>query len=355
MRALRSEAFKDLNSGILQPLKERVIKDQSLCLEFRKSKQISIYYRGGLMFNLTRNTRGGIYFRVKFCKRYFESSPYKFVHPSKSDIVYFYDSSFNCILYSSCQFCLSTKIVSESDIKDWIRIFPILKQTMDIHLVNRIITKAPLEKLWEQELHEIQQIMIRENNSELHDHCTDFIICDQDFRFKSPKKPEFNLVAAQLPPTHNSNLDDIKRRLVIIELVSEDTLVNNIDNLETRLDDKLNYLNKSNNLIELKKQMLRNFNQKRRLKIVNDIHKLDLFSNQKPMLIFAPIHLNPKSNKLQNTLKNLIIKGYSKNSTVEIFVAKSRLLGYRLFNNSILTIQDALKYFKANPGDSRNS
>ena len=259
------------------------------------------------------------------------------------------DYYFDFVSYDVNHICPTIKFIqSLSDMEQWIDSFPKLKQTMDIHFEKRIHFQGNKHRKWDQFIRESQQVIIRENNFIPDYHITDFIICDQDYESTLTKKRKFNLVAAQLTNTSQSYINNVNRRLVIIELIYGYDSTSYSKKLKTRVENAIDLLNDPKICNPLKDEMRENFNQKRNLGIIDSFHRLDSFSEQSPILIVAPINHKPRSDNLRKFLNHILKYSFDNNSTIEIFVAKSSLMGYGLYNDSILPIQEALKSLNTN-------
>ena len=117
-------------------------KDSTLDLQFR-SNYIDIYYRGGKVLNLTKNTRG---YTAKIDKNYFQNEQVSFIE----------------------------NIQSANDMQTWISQLPLIKQARDFHYTEN---KNTAER-------EFQQLIIRSNNYERTSNSSDFFITDMEYDFK---------------------------------------------------------------------------------------------------------------------------------------------------------------------------
>ena len=69
-RGLSPEFLADLQGGLLAPIRERVARDQSLCLELRED-YINVYYRGGNVMRVSRANGG---YSAFFDTKYFQGA-----------------------------------------------------------------------------------------------------------------------------------------------------------------------------------------------------------------------------------------------------------------------------------------
>lgn len=129
----------DLSTGVLAPLRDRVLADRSLCLEIRED-YVNIYYRGGNLLKLSTGPEGYVaFFDLKYAKG--DGGALERVLPKAA-------------------------VRTGSDVEDWLGQMPALKQAMDIFLGQH-----PKEE------REAQQLILRDNNFGGVSRSTDYYIC----------------------------------------------------------------------------------------------------------------------------------------------------------------------------------
>ena len=126
----------DLLTGFLSPIRERVVRDQSLCLEIR-SDYINVYYRGGNALMLRRSAAG---YSASFDTKYF-SGPVPSMPPP----------------LVSCS----------ADVAAWLHAVPMLKQAIEL--------AQPGEE------RDIQQLLVRDKNYGGIARSTDYYVCDIEY------------------------------------------------------------------------------------------------------------------------------------------------------------------------------
>jgi len=96
------------------------------------------------------------------------------------------------------------------------------------------------------------------------------------------------------------------------------------------------------NLAAIKEEMLRVFNQKRALGLVDCEKDLRGFSDEPPMLLLVLVNHDPDKSRLRELLRTLPPSPHA-----ELRIATGSLLGYGLYDPAILTIYEALARFEA--------
>jgi hypothetical protein len=120
-RGLSPEFLADLQGGMLAPLRERVVRDRSLCLELREN-YINVYYRGGNVMRVCPTDEG---YSAFFDRKYFGGAEAPMPMPPD-------------------------RLRKPEDVGAWLSALPSLKQAMD---------------LWQPgEEREVQQLVLRDNN-----------------------------------------------------------------------------------------------------------------------------------------------------------------------------------------------
>ena len=320
VRALGSKFLHDLESGILVPLVEEVRSDSSLCLELRGTR-INVYYRGGNLVELKENLGG---YRAKFDKKYF-----KHEEP---------------ITLPNCN------IGGERDVDKWLDVSPHLKRSIDRYLAK---VKGNDER-------EFQQLLVRENNigcvKRLSDgtvkrsadgsvefkkgsiaRATDYFVCDIEYQFAiSRRRRRFDLVAVHWPSEPNVRKNAHNRRLVIVEMKYGDKALDGRAGLHEHVRDANDFLSDSRKVSCLKKDMVKVFQQKRRLGLMDCGKDLASFSDEKPIIMFVLANHDPDSSTLRDMLEKL-----PESPNAELRIVTSSLVGYGLYDQGVHTVDEA--------------
>lgn len=293
-RGLSADFFSALTTGFLAPLRERVCADKSLCLELRDD-YLNVYYRGGNLLRLARTTAGYI---ASFDDKYFGGSP-----PSP----------------------MPTALVREArDLAAWLTAVPVMKQAMDT------FPKDPAER-------EVQQLIVRDNNFGSVARWTDFYICD--IEYASPHG-RFDVVAVRWPSTPNQRKKQDAHRLVLGEVKYGDGALEGTAGLHAHVQDVNEHLASPENLVALKSEMVRVFNQKRALGLIDCDKDLLSFGEELPLLLLVLVNHDPDKSRLRELLRSLPPSPHA-----ELRIAGSSLLGYGLYDPAILTVEEALDRF----------
>lgn len=296
MRALCKDFFDDLRGGFLKPLVERVIADRSLCLEIRKD-YFNIYYRGGNLLKLAHAQTG---YEASFDAKYFRNgSPPSLPSPS---------------------------ICGPDDVAVWLASFPTLKQAMDL------FPKEPAER-------EVQQIIVRDNNFGAIARSTDYYICDIEY---ASNYGRFDFVAVRWPSTSPGRKNQSGWRLVLGEVKFGDGALEGDAGLHSHVEDINRHLADPANLAALKTEMLQIFNQKQALGLIDCEKCLVSFSEEKPLLLLVLANHDPDKSRLREVLRSLPDSPHA-----EVRIASACLLGYGLYDQAILSLEQAFKRFEA--------
>lgn len=299
MRGLSDQFFGDLQTGLLSPLRERVLADHSLCLEIR-GDAVNVYYRGGSLLRLGRRGRA---YRAIFDMKYLTGTGLQIPAGFPGETV-----------------------ASSGDVRAWIESVPFMKMAMDLWF-----------GLHPKEEREVQQLIVRDNNFGKMSNATDYFICDIEY---ANRQGRFDLVAAHW----QSNGAERKRqrdcRLVLGEVKVGDSALGGKSGLHAHVRDIDAFLGAPGNLDRLKDEMVRVFNEKRSLGFVRPGRELLAFSDQKPMLLLVLVNHDPDSRKLRDVLATLPPCRYA-----EICVATGCFMGYGLFEPAIHTLRDTLSLF----------
>ncbi|MCU0660777.1 MAG: hypothetical protein MUC50_00455 [Myxococcota bacterium] len=292
---LNDSFFADLKDGLLSAFLERVRLDRTLCLELRNN-YVNIYYRGGSLLRIDPAGQG-------------------------------YTATFDLKYLRGCEDLVSVTLPSSnlrnsSDVAAWLSAFPSLKLAMDLHF-----GRHPKEE------REAQQLMVRENNFGSMSRATDYYICDLEY---ANRHGRFDLVAVHWPSESMSRRQCIGRRLVLVEVKYGEGAIDGTAGVHSHIVDINTFLNDASNLVALKQEMVRVFNQKRALGLVDCGLDLEGFSDEPPMLLLVLVNHDPASVKLRRALETLPPSPHA-----PVYLATPCLLGYGLFDQAVLPLEEA--------------
>lgn len=258
-RGLSKEFLSDLTTGFLSPLRDRVCADKSLCLELRDD-YLNVYYRGGNLVRLARSTKGYI---ASFDTKYFGGG--------------------------SASSAPAPLVQQPRGLAAWLDAVPLMKQAMDV------FPKEPAER-------EVQQLIVRDNNFGAVSRSTDFYICDIEY---ASDHGRFDIVAVRWPSTPAVRKKQDSHRLVLGEVKYGDGALDGTAGLHAHVRDVNNYLAKPESLATLKGEMVRVFNQKRALGLIDCEKDLLGFSDELPLLLLVLVNHDPDKSRLRELLRSL--------------------------------------------------
>jgi len=310
MRELSKEFMNDLksNTGILQPLMQFILNDDSLEFMIRDN-YINIYYRGG---NLLK------------------------IEPSNDTYKFSFDTHY--LVYKTKK--LPSSIIDNDILKEWLDILPYLKQNIDIY---RTTKKSNLER-------EYQQLVVKECN-ELNksiSNGSEIFIVDIEYANDNGR---FDLIGIEWDRNQASLQGKYKPRLLLIEMKFGDNAIEGKDSNKKSADIKQHIMDvekftnpENNNLEILKKETLSILKQKRDLGLFrgmqhnkNEVINLDI--NKPDFVLLLAAH-NPRSIILSNVLKNL---PDMKHTNLKFSVAN--FMGYGLYTDCIYSLDEFQKIF----------
>lgn len=292
MRSLNQEFVADLKDGILAPLRRAVISDSSLCMELR-GNYVNIYYRGGNLMRITQLPKG-----------------YKFFFDPK------YFSSKNAVVLPT------SSVSARGAVVEWIEFSPRLKQAMDL-----FFGKSSKDE------REFQQLLVRENNFGRVAKGTDFFVCDIEYQEGSSR---FDAVAVHWPGRLRRTTNN--RRLVLVEMKYGDKSLPGESGLHAHVADVNNFLSHPGLVEELKDDMVRVFNQKVGLGLLNCGKDLNGFSEELPVVLLVLANHNPRSRILRDELRSLPDCPHG-----EVRIATASFLGYGLYDQGIHTVDQIIR------------
>lgn len=289
-RGLSAEFIEDLLRGSLAPILARVHNDRTLCLELREN-YINVYYRGGNLLRVSP-TDGG--YSVFFDTKYFSG-------PAPA--------------------LPAQRVRSASDVAAWIAALPLLKDTIDL-------AKPGEER-------EVQQLLLRENNFSGVARSTDYYVCDIEY---ANPHGRFDVVAVRWPSTPTARKRQRGHRLVLGEVKFGDGALDGSAGLVAHVNDVNSFVATSGNRAALEEEMVRVFNQKRELGLLDCDKDLTGFSDERPMLLLLLANHDPDSGKLRRALAEL-----PRSELVDVYVAAASLMGYGLYDPAIVPLAEAIE------------
>lgn len=306
MRGL-SEKFIDYlksKNGLLQPVLERVKKDDTLMLAIRDG-YINIYYRGG---NLLKISEMPNFYEFFFDKKY--------------------DLSLGHKAYVELNLC--ERITESAQIEKWVTSIARLKELMDFWLNQHPKTER-----------EFQQLVERENNRSSISNETEYFIIDIEMA-DSDISTRFDILAIKWLASGRQDGRNCKATFIEMKygddaLDGKSGLIKHLEGISALLENKEKYsgilqamTGQFNQLVELG---LIKFN-----KSTNNI-KVELNTVGKPEFIFLIANHNPRSKKLQNILHSDKFKKYVGSELFDLRFFVSSDAGYGMHNYNMQTYE----------------
>ncbi|MCB2212092.1 hypothetical protein KQI52_08265 [bacterium] len=302
IREIKETFVAELKSGFLAPIMEFVRKDDGLDLQVRHN-YVNIYYRGGNLLRI-RDTKLG--YKLEFDVNYFKNETHGEWYVVEVP---------------------ETSIITDiQESQEWARNLPLLKQEMDFWFSEHPKTER-----------EIQQLIVRENNYSGVARDTDYYICDIEYSALR-NKTRVDLIGVEWISTAGARRSGNNKRLCLMEFKFGDGAL-------TGNAGMIDHLRKMKELVETKDamQQLRDsaqvsFNIKQQLGLIPSIKHEITISDEKPLLLFVIANHKPVSkalgaevNALQEEAGDLVVR-----------FAVAHYLGYGLYNDSILTLDEFL-------------
>jgi|GEM_PF-208814 len=307
-RFLSKEFVSDLreSSGLLKPVLERVKLDDTLFLAIR-SNYINIYYRGGNLLKISRNSNGSYVasFDTAYAKGH-ESLPVSF----------------------------PVKIESVEDTSSLVSKFAQLKQIMDFYFSS--YPKAERE---------IQQLIVRQNNSSKVSNESEYFVSDIEYSDSfGTGKATFRFDVVALKWAANMRQSATSCTVSLMELKFGDSALTGSAGIEKHLNDILNFVEDRERYSAFTDSLQRQFNQKIDLGLIrfNKSEKIDSIKLKdiKPELVFVFANHNPRSTLLHSELERLKPKIEAMPIDVKFF--QSSLCGYAMHQKNMLTLERVL-------------
>ena len=308
MKRKLSDAFmEDLQTGILQSLRECVSSDDTLMLAIRRD-YVNIYYRGGSILKLEE-----------------QGKSYKAT----------FDSNYTSVGTTPLPE-LPQKISSSEDIKVWVDNFPVLKQIMD----RWFFEKSKAER-------EFQQLVVRENNYSPISNETEYFIADIELA-DSNVGARFDMLAIKWPAQARKSGEV---HLALLEMKYGDGALTN----ESGVTEHLRQLHECLGNQETRKSLCKMAEGQ-----INQLNQLGLLRHKKGEaraffvdensleVIFLFVNHNPRSPKLLTELEAIETQLKSIQTTIpfalRFFIASSA--GYAMHDACMVSIDEYLEFLR---------
>ena len=284
---------------MLAPLTKKVKSDHTLCLELR-GNYINVYCRGGSLLKVEASSGG---YSVEFDKN-----------------------------YGGVEELPERRVQDQAGVCKWLDRLPFLKQAMDCHFAKN-----------EKNEREFQQLLVRENNFSRNSNSTDYFVIDIEYTAGAGHPERFDLVAVQWPSTPDERKKANDRRLVIVEMKYGDDALEGDAGLCKHIQDIDAFLKCESDLKCFKEDMVRVFNQKRRLGLMPGCKKdLESFGDEKPILLLVLANHDPGKSTLSKVLDDLERLKYSK---ADLRIATASFFGYGLYDEGVHEVACFRKLF----------
>jgi len=286
-RALSPKFMNDLQEGMLQPLLERVRKDDTLMLAIREN-YINVYYRGGNIIKLE------------------EICPNKYMAS--------FDGNYAGDRPERLSKNLPRRIDSKGCIEPWIESIPARKEVMDFWFHEH-----PKDE------REFQQLVARENNVSGGANESEYFISDIELT-NSEIGARFDMLAFKWPAEDRKSG---KIQLALVEMKYRDSALSGESGIVEHFKQMSAYLAKGENRASLAGMAEEQINQLNSLALIRHtkgVSRKFEVDDKRFEIIFLFANSNPRSSKLSNELKGLkeLLNGTAeKNFDLRFFVANS--------------------------------
>jgi len=301
-RRLNEIFMEDLNSGKLSRLLNIIKIDATLQLEIR-SNYVNIYYRGG---NLCR------------------------IDQKKDRYTFLFDTKYvvdNNNLWQSVDLdCID----SEDKLVEMI---PFIKREMD-----HWFSKYPKNE------REAQQQIVLENNYTSISGDTDYFVCDVEYA-RSDIGCRFDVMAIKWPSTSSSRnrLDDCG--LAFLEVKYGDGALTGNAGLKKHFQDIIKFVEEGQYQSFIS-EMESVYSQKIKLGLFPGQSKtIKISKSIKPQFIILVANHKPAKSVLQRELRVILDEYPHLNDQLDILIAQSSLMGYGLYEEKLLSLQDYVSYY----------
>ena len=298
MRSLGNDFLSSLLGGCLAELTEMVRSDTTLDLELR-GDSVNVYYRGGSLLRVRQSTGSSDEYSIEFDTNYFANGK---------------------------EFDLPRCAVRrQEELGPWLAICPKLKRAIDLWYAR---VKRNSER-------EMQQLAVRDNNFGAVARDTDYYVCDIEYQNEHGR---FDMIAVHWPSTPADRKRANGRRLAFVEFKYGDGA---LDNLHEHVRNVNQFAADGHRLSEFKRDMVRVFNQKLELKLIDCGKELHSFGDERPLLVLALANHDPQKTELAKLLDTL-----PTSPNVELRIPTASFLGYGLYDQGMHSVQIAQSRLK---------
>jgi hypothetical protein len=305
-RGLNHRFINDLKAGILKPLLEAVHADGNLILEIRNN-YVNIYYRGGNVLKIDQSDTG---YAVSFDEKYGGDKDKE----------------------TLASFLADSQINKDNDSEKWAERLPVIKTSMDRHLVEK---KSTLER-------EFQQLVVRENNLLRTSNDTDYYIVDFEYQSNDTR---FDLVALRWDSTASEKKNPKNCRIAIIEVKFGDAALDEESGILDHIEKTEQFLSNEQTVKDFKNEMLTVFKQKRELGLIwcssnGNEHPVSSVDDKIEFIFLLAGHkpANGKLSKILGEVKPM--------QNTELKFATASFMGYSLYSDKMLGLDDFRKLLK---------
>lgn len=303
MRGLSERFRKNLQSGLLGSILERIKNDSTLCLGIRNNC-INVYYRGGNLMQVKEKKNN---YEINFDDQYCAGRKSKIVN------------------------ALPKVIHRAEESQRWVDAVPSLKEVMDYWFSEN----PKYER-------EFQQIVLRENNSSVVGSSTDYFIID--IEYDNHEGARFDMVAIKWDSDGicRKLQGGYKPKLSFIEMKYGDNALSGSAGILKHVDDFKKYVN-NHRISDIRNEMLTVFRQLRELKVIpalqDNRNEVKEFSNDIEYLFVLANH-DPSSRKVRDTLSIMTEEYVEEHLGFAIKFCVSNFLGYGLYNENVFSLAD---------------
>ena len=221
----------------------------------------------------------------------------------------------------------SSDVANIFDTNKWLAMAPTLKQAMDQHLSRA----KKVER-------EYQQIMLRDNNFGSIARSTDYYICDIEYQSRQGR---FDMIAVHWPSKSKvRRYHPHNRQLVFVEVKHGDGALDGKSGLHDHVRDINKYAGDRNDLKGIKEDMVRVFNQKLELGLIDCGKPLVSFSDAPPILMLTFVNHDPEKSKLGELLQTL-----PESPNIELRIATASFFGYGLYDQGVHSLVEVWSRF----------
>lgn len=298
MRSLADDFLSSLRGGCLTELTEMVRSDTTLDLELR-GDSVNVYYRGASLLAVRQRPRSSDEYSIEFDTNYFANG-------AEFDLPYH-------------------TVRQPEELDPWLAICPKLKLAVDLWYTR---VKSNSER-------EMQQLAVRDNNFGAVARGTDYYVCDIEYQSEHGRS---DMIAVHWPSTPADRKRANGRRLAFVEFKYGDGA---LYNLHEHVSNVNQFAADAHHLSEFKSDMVRVFNQKLELKLIDCGKELQSFSDERPLLILAMANHDPQKTALAKLLGTL-----PTSPNVDLRVATASFLGYGLYDQGMHTVRTVQRRLK---------